>query len=63
MKKTLLDKLLARIPQYNRPNNPRNKKGEKKDVKYLHISNQYFERANEAGVKYIQRVGITYRKG
>lgn len=56
---TLLENLLARIPAYTYPINPRKREQPvAKDPAYLHISNHYFQ--DKEG-KLVRR-GITYRK-
>ncbi len=46
----LANSLLKGVPFVSIPNNPRNKKQEKKPLKYLFVSTKFLEKKDEAGV-------------
>lgn len=46
----LANSLLKGVPFVSIPNNPRNKKQEKKPLKYLFVSTKFLEKRDEAGV-------------
>lgn len=63
MKHSLLDKLLSRIPAYSYPNNPRNKKAEKKQPNYIFVATKVISvKHPDTGVVSQRIVGYTYRR-
>jgi hypothetical protein len=59
----ILNAMLKDVPFISIPNNPKNKKREKKPLKYLFISTRVVEHKDADGVVHMRYKGISCRRG